>query len=318
MEHRADMGLDSRRLKELTSLLEASSAALCEEDSSVAGMLPELRIAAELGFDEAEENNSASLSLDALRQFCEEFGHSLILALRPDGGWSADGACHSVRATGINHGSNGRRGVSTADTTGAVLAALPRECHTCHSAAARAVSSLRAMQRGDGSWDSATGARFVHGSVNAIRGLIAAGADREDQAVAAGVNWLLVHQHESGGWGESIGNGAGDDQFQSASPSATQTAWAVAALVAAGLADHEATRRGISFLLAAQLDDGSWRDTQLVERDSSRGPWYRNDLHSTSWSLLAIAKWAVAIVGQADESTATLRLVCHESTGPAR
>jgi squalene-hopene/tetraprenyl-beta-curcumene cyclase len=148
--------------------------------------------------------------------------------------------------------------------------------------------------------------------------LIAAGAHRGDESVAAGVNWLLVHQHESGGWGESDGNGADDGLFQTAHPTAIQTAWAVAALVAAGMADHDATHRGVSFLLDAQSDDGSWCDTQLVERDSPRGPWYRNDLHSTCWSLLAIAKWAVAIAGQADESTARLRLVCHETADPVR
>jgi squalene-hopene/tetraprenyl-beta-curcumene cyclase len=318
VEHRADMESDSRPLKELTMLLEASSAALCAEESSAAGMLPELRIAAELGFDEAVENSSTSLSTDALRQSCQEFCHDLIFAQQPDGGWSADGAGHGARLTGINHGSNGRRGVSTADVTGAALAAIPREGHSYRSAAVRGVSSLRSMQRGDGSWDSAMGARFVHGTANAIRGMISAGAGREDQAVAAGVNWLLVHQHESGGWGESDGRGTDGDHFQTADPTAIQTAWAAAALVSAGMADHDATRRGISFLLDAQSDDGSWRDTQLVERDSPRGAWYRNDLHSTCWSLIAIAKWAVAIAGQADESTATLRLVCHESADSAR
>jgi squalene-hopene/tetraprenyl-beta-curcumene cyclase len=177
-------------------------------------------------------------------------------------------------------------------------------------AIARGCAFLRSTQRGDGSWHSAAGARLIHGTAWAIRGLIAAGATIADPVVAAGVNWLLVHQHESGGWGEAGGSPCGPREFLAAEATVSQTAWAVLALVAAGLADHDATRRAIEYLVDQQLGDGAWVETQLTECDSAGGGWYRNDLHSSARPFLALSRWAVAIGKQNhDDKPAGLRLL---------
>ena len=127
------------------------------------------------------------------------------------------------------------------------------------------------------------------------------------------MNWLLVHQQESGGWGEAVVRDASERNFVAAQSTAIQTAWAVLALVAAGLADHDATRRGVEFLVDAQQEDGRWCDAQLTERDSAAGGWYRNDLHSDALPLLALARWAVAIGHNDDAKPTSLRVVCDDS-----
>jgi squalene cyclase len=149
-------------------------------------------------------------------------------------------------------------------------------------------------QRGDGSWDSATGVRFIHGTSRAVRGLIAVGLKPNDPTMAAGVNWLLVHQHEGGGWGEAASTEEGHDEMVPAAASAIQTAWGVSALVAAGFATDDATHLAVQFLLETQEDDGNWQDAQLALRDPGMQAWYRNDLRTTAAAVAAITSWAAA------------------------
>jgi hypothetical protein len=215
-----------------------------------------------------------------------------------DGGWSAKQT--------QNAGSD-------PDVTGAVLEALSLHgVAPAHAAMRRGAEFICSSQRGDGSWNSATGVRLVHGTSLAVRGLIAASVPPDDPAVAAGVNWLIVHQQESGGWGEAAATATADEycEIVPAAASAIQTAWAVSALVAAGLAMDEATLLGVQFLLETQEDDGDWRDEQFALRDPSGAGWYRSDLRTTATALRAIAEWAViAAREQASLTPACFKLV---------
>lgn len=227
---------------------------------------------------------------------------------------------------------DGSWGGNAPDVTGAVLAALSRHnLRLGHAAVDRAMAWLRDAQQADGGWDSATGVRFVHGTSQAIRGLVAAGVPQDDPDVAAGVNWLLVHQQPSGGWGESVPAGPPDTSanpairhpdgpeltthprqlYESHPPTATQTAWALLALLVAVQAKHEATRRGVQFLLDTQEEDGSWDEPHFTLRHQTDGPWQRSELHSVVWPVMALSRWAVdAAEAERDQpETVCLRLV---------
>lgn len=230
-----------------------------------------------------------------------------------DGGWPIRRSIQSdMRTCGVLRSASCREqdAASTPDATGAVLAALAQIGQSPHDVAMRrGVEFLRAAQRADGSWDSATGVRWIHGTSWAIRGMMAAGIAPNDLAAAAGVNWLIVHQHESGGWGETVDPTAGRDDFLRAPAAAIQTAWALLALVAAGHADHDATRRGVQFLLDTQEDDGRWSDMQFTLRTPNAERWFRNQLHSLATPLHAMADWVVAAArGHAETSPPRLRL----------
>ena len=206
----------------------------------------------------------------------------LLAQQNADGGWSA-------RVD--------RNGDSAPDVTGNVLEALRHHGgERVAAAAGRAVDYLRRAQRPDGSWESATGVRLIHGTSLAVRGLLAADAASDDVAVAAGINWLLVHQDSSGGWGElpCLPTGRARDDFVEDGPTASQTAWALLALIAAGRANAPAVRRGIDFLLQTQQDDGPWREPQFVLRDPIARRWFHSDLQATAGPLLALSRWAVA------------------------
>jgi hypothetical protein len=319
VDHRLQPAQAGHNPRELAALLRAFTCVKDFDESSAAALPPYIQVAAHRSPRWAQRANR----LPAIR--IEHLGDVLTQTLRrqqqPDGGWSpwdwpsAAGADANLRAQGVIRACIRRSSAASApDATGATLEMFAREVRPATDAAiVRGCAFLRSAQRGDGSWHGAAGTQLIHGTTWAIRGLIAAGVTAADPAIAAGVNWLLVHQRESGGWGEAGGSSASAGEFLAAEATAIQTAGAVLALVAAGLADHDATRRAIQFLVDRQRDDGAWVETQLTERDSAVGGWYRNDLHSSAATLLALARWAVAI-GQPNhhEKPTGLRLVCGD------
>jgi hypothetical protein len=235
-----------------------------------------------------------------VRRFARFVVQYLIDQQNPNGGWVASNA--SPKAP---------------DVTAAVLEAIA-SCAQDRSpritrAIAQAVRFLRSEQRADGSWDSATGVRYIHGTSLAVRGLLAAGVERDDDAVAAGANWLLAHQHSSGGWGELACTALHErgDEFIAGQATASQTAWAVLALVAAGRSSTEAVRHGVHFLVETQDDGGGWREVPFVHCDVKKHRLFRSELQSAIDPLLALSSWAAALTaeGALEAERAPLRLV---------
>ncbi|MEX2091090.1 MAG: prenyltransferase/squalene oxidase repeat-containing protein [Pirellulales bacterium] len=314
IDHRVSPACQSNSAREMAAVQRALARLHDGDDPPDVALPPNLQLATRRS---QRSTQRSKLPAILLRQLGEDLYQEFHARQRPDGGWSpwgwssGGGADVNCRSRGVIRASARQSDDESApDATGAMLELLSfQDRDLIVPMIRRADAFLRSVQRGDGSWHSAAGVRLIHGTTWAVRGLIAAGAAADDPVVAAGVNWLLVHQQESGGWGEAVVGDASERDFVAAEPTAIQTAWAVLALLAAGHADHDATRHGVEFLVAAQLEDGRWCDAQLTERDSAAGAWYRNDLHSDALPLLALARWAVAIGQHHDATPTNLRLV---------
>ena len=147
---------------------------------------------------------------------------------------------------------------SSADVTAHVLEMLAA-LEPSSDAVQRGVAWLLAAQEDDGSWFGRWGANYVYGTGAVIPGLVAAGIGLDHPAVRRAVKWFEDHQNPDGGWGEDL-RSYSDVSYRGRGPStASQTSWALLALLAAG-ERSTATERGVNFLVETQGDDGSWEE----------------------------------------------------------
>ena len=147
----------------------------------------------------------------------------------------------------------------SADVTGHVLEMLGRCGYgRDYGPVGKGYRFLREQQEDNGSWFGRWGVNYVYGTGAVLPGLQAIGEDMGQPYVRKAVSWLLEHQNDDGGWGESCGSYV-DPSLHGVGPStASQTAWAMLGLMAAGEVDNPATRRGAEYLATTQLDDGTW------------------------------------------------------------
>jgi len=127
----------------------------------------------------------------------------------------------------------------------------------------RGVAWLRRAQEPDGSWFGRWGANHVYGTGAVVPGLIRAGVAASDPAITRGTAWLARHQNADGGWGEDLRSYDDPAWRGRGTSTASQTAWALLALIAAG-DDGPAARRGVAWLVDHQGADGSWDEPEFT------------------------------------------------------
>ena len=121
----------------------------------------------------------------------------------------------------------------------------------------RAVRWLLQNQEADGSWFGRWGSNYIYGTGAAVPALIAAGIDPEDRCIQRATTWLRAMQNPDGGWGEDMRSYTDLSQKAKGVSTASQTAWALLALIAAG-DFSEVTARGVAWLSDTQREDGTW------------------------------------------------------------
>ncbi|MGA9136852.1 MAG: squalene--hopene cyclase [Methylovirgula sp.] len=157
---------------------------------------------------------------------------------------------------------------------------------------ARAINFLLKEQEKDGSWYGRWGINYIYGTWSALCALNAAGIDHESDAIKRAVAWLKAVQNEDGGWGEGGESYALDYKGYERAPStASQTAWALLGLLAAGQIDDPAVDRGIRYLLGTQRGDGSWNEEQFTGTGFPRVFYLRYHGYSKFFPLWAMARF---------------------------
>ena len=155
-----------------------------------------------------------------------------------------------------------------------------------------AVGYVEKDQQADGSWFGRWGVNYIYGTWSALCGLNAAGVDLEGPCVRRAVDWLVRIQNPDGGWGESCDSYALDYQgYEPAESRASQTAWAVLGLLAAGEADHPAVERGIAWLKANQDASGFWPEDHYTGGGFPRVFYLRYHGYSKFFPLWALARY---------------------------
>jgi squalene-hopene/tetraprenyl-beta-curcumene cyclase len=147
----------------------------------------------------------------------------------------------------------------TADVTARCVSMLAQLGETESPRMRAAIDYLRREQEADGSWFGRWGVNYIYGTWSVLCALNAAGMGAQQPMVARAAAWLRAIQNPDGGWGEDCDSYALDRTGHAPAPStASQTAWALLGLMAAGEVDGEAVRRGVEWLAAHQEADGLW------------------------------------------------------------
>lgn len=144
------------------------------------------------------------------------------------------------------------------DITGRVLESLCRRGYTMeHAAIRKGVQFLITTQKEDGSWYGRWGVNYLYGTFLAVRGLRASKAAEARNAIEKAEEWVRSVQNPDGGWGESCAS-YDVHKYVTGPSAASQTAWALLGLAAAGRGRSGAAQRGAQYLLDTQKSDGTW------------------------------------------------------------
>ena len=182
----------------------------------------------------------------------------------------------------------------TEDVTARCVSMLAQIGEGAHNSAAvaRAVDYLRRTQMEEGSWYGRWGMNYIYGTWSVLCALNAASVDHGAPEFRKAVAWLAKIQNPDGGWGEDGTSYKLDYRGYEAAPStASQTAWALLGLMAAGEVDHPAVERGVEYLSRMQGDDGFWNEARYTATGFPRVFYLRYHGYAKFFPLWALARY---------------------------
>ena len=145
-------------------------------------------------------------------------------------------------------------------------------------------------QMPDGSWYGRWGVNYIYGTWSVLAGLKSVGEDMDKEYVRRAVRWLNSRQHEDGGWGESCDtyrDPLGEDWKSTAS----QTAWALIALMCAGETQSPEVKAGVKYLLDTQNNDGYWEEDDYTGTGFPRVFYLRYHMYSKNFPLWTLSMY---------------------------
>lgn len=210
-----------------------------------------------------------------------------------DGGWAAFDRDNTMellcKVPFADH--NAMIDPSTPDIAGRVLEAMGKSGVRRGSPAVdRGIDYLRSTQEPSGAWFGRWGVNYIYGTWQALEGLCAVGVPSDDPMVVRAAQWLEDHQQPDGGWGESPESYA-DAALAGLGPTtASQTAWAIAGLVAAGRSDSPTVDRGLTWLVERQAADGTWAQQEFTGTGFPQVFYLRYHFYPIYFPLVAICR----------------------------
>jgi squalene-hopene/tetraprenyl-beta-curcumene cyclase len=189
---------------------------------------------------------------------------------------------------------------NTADVTARVLEmagrlqANPNAMLLSREAIDLALAYLRNEQEPEGCWFGRWGVNYIYGTSGVLAALALIAPDSHKREIERGAVWLVSCQNQDGGWGETCFSyndpalkGQGDS-------TASQTAWALIGLLAAGDAtghyELNAIQRGVDYLLKTQRSDGTWNEDYFTGTGFPCHFYLKYHLYQQHFSLTALGR----------------------------
>ncbi|MCF8719261.1 squalene--hopene cyclase [Nitrospina gracilis] len=180
----------------------------------------------------------------------------------------------------------------TVDVTGRILWMLGRIGHDPKDPRIEhALTFIRDSQEREGCWFGRWGVNYIYGTWLVLMGLSSIGEDMQSPMVRKAVDWLNSRQNADGGWGETCHSYSDYEYAGKGDSTKSQTAWALMALVEAGEVDSEAVRRGVEYLIATQLGNGSWYEDEFTGTGFPEHFYIRYHMYRQFFPLMALARY---------------------------
>jgi squalene-hopene/tetraprenyl-beta-curcumene cyclase len=180
----------------------------------------------------------------------------------------------------------------SADVTAHVLEMLAALGQADGEYARTALAWLTAAQEDQGSWFGRWGINHIYGTGAVVPALIGAGVPRSDHRIRRAIRWLEEHQNPDGGWGEDARSYDDPTWIGRGESTASQTAWALLAMHAAG--EHsDAVRRGLLWLADTQLPDGTWSEPQFTGTGFPSDFYINYHLYRLVFPIMALGRYTL-------------------------
>jgi squalene-hopene/tetraprenyl-beta-curcumene cyclase len=161
-----------------------------------------------------------------------------------------------------------------------------------HPALQRAIDFVWREQDRDHCWYGRWGVNYIYGTWQVLVGLRTAGVAESDPRIRRAAQWLKGKQQPCGGWGESAASYDVPALRGQGPATASQTAWALMGLLAAGATDSDCVKRGVQYLLDTQNADGTWDEDQYTGTGFPRVFYLKYHLYRIYFPLMALARYA--------------------------
>jgi squalene-hopene/tetraprenyl-beta-curcumene cyclase len=156
---------------------------------------------------------------------------------------------------------------------------------------ARGLEYLKKVQEPDGSWFGRWGTNYIYGTWSVLCAFNAAEEDPNEPHIRRAVEWLCSSQRDDGGWGEDGATYHEDLRYLSKASTASQTAWAVLGLMAAGKVESDAVKRGIDYLVENLNPGEGWREKYYTAVGFPRVFYLRYHGYPAYFPLWALARF---------------------------
>jgi len=154
----------------------------------------------------------------------------------------------------------------------------------------KAIEFLKKEQEKNGSWYGRWGVNYIYGTWSVLMGLSQLG-ESSMPWVRKASDWIRSCQNPDGGWGETCYTYNDPRLAGKGKTTASQTAWAILSLIAAGQIENEEIKRGINYLIETQNKDGVWDEEEYTGTGFPRVFYLRYHGYSKYFPLWALGAY---------------------------
>jgi squalene-hopene/tetraprenyl-beta-curcumene cyclase len=184
---------------------------------------------------------------------------------------------------------------NTADVTARVIEMLG----LCNLAIApqnlqRALTYLLNEQEPEGCWFGRWGVNYIYGTSGVLSALALIDPKKYQPQIEKAANWLIKVQNADGGWGETCFSYNDPHLKGQGDSTASQTAWALIGLIAAGEATGkfatDTLEKGINYLISTQ-QNGAWDEPYFTGTGFPCHFYLKYHLYQQYFPLIALGRY---------------------------